>query len=77
MSAAIRYLEPLPNDATKLQRLRWRRRVSLKVALPSLPLVAFAGPEIDQAWFYAAVAALALVWVTGLAMLSLDIRRAR
>lgn len=75
--AAVRYLGVLPRQAPASARLRWKRSVYLKLALPWLPIDVAASIIIDATWFYVLLAVLFVAWSASILLISRDIRRAR
>lgn len=77
MRAAVRYLGPLPPGASKSVRISWFRSISLKIALPSIPLCVLSMILINETWLYVLVAVWFLVWAEGLWGFSAPLGRCR
>jgi hypothetical protein len=74
-SVLTRYLGLLPINPTKLERLVWVRRFSLRIAGPWIPVVIALAVYFDAIWFYIVVGAMLVLWLESLVGLSVNIRR--
>jgi hypothetical protein len=71
-----RYLGLLPKGASESVRLRWLRRVSLRIGLPSLLVTIVVLIVINVTWLYVLVGVMVVLWGTSIALTTRDISRA-
>lgn len=75
-AASVRlYGEPPSKDAPRSQRLRWVRRLYLRMLLFALPAYACVFVFTRQTWVFVVVAVGALIWLEGVTSISIRIRR--